>query len=66
MVHDERITQELFALLGVTVMEYIREGEPFEIHELAQALQKRKDEAPCEAMKEQCERLIRLLSELMH
>lgn len=66
MIQDERITQELFALLGVTVMQHIREDVPFEIHELSLTLQKRKDEEVCEAVKEQYERLIRLLSELMH
>ncbi|MDI9219368.1 hypothetical protein QMZ30_00475 [Pantoea sp. EA-12] len=66
MGHDERITQEMLALLGETVRHFIREGIPFELHALSQAMQKLKESEIDDEVKVRYEGMIRLLSELMH
>lgn len=66
MGHDERITQEMLALLGETVRQFIREGIPFELHALSQAMHKLKEREIDDDVKVRYAGIIRLLSELMH
>ncbi|MGK3123706.1 hypothetical protein ACCY16_06220 [Candidatus Pantoea formicae] len=66
MIYDNRMTQEMLALLGSTVTRFMREGVPFELHELSQALQILKEDEINPEIKQRYEVLIRLLSELMH
>lgn len=66
MTYDNRMTQEMLALLGSTVTRFMREGIPFELHELSQALQRLKDNEINPEIKQRYEAIIRLLSELMH
>ena len=66
MIFDKRMTQEMLALLGSGVTQLLRDGIPFELHELSQALQRLKENEINPEIKQRYEAIIRLLSELMH
>lgn len=57
---------DLYALIGIAVTEFIREGSVFRIHDVTQVLHAMKAEARDEAFRLRCDAAIRLLADLMH